>query len=346
MTVRFKLETNLHWLLFVGMAATIGLVEIGIVASALFAQNPDMFAFAITCDIALVIPILYYFLAVRRKHVPPITLVPIFILSLVLAGLILPVEQHAYLDLLKLVIPALELLVLSYIVVKIRAIIRSFREVRTDALYFSDALAESCARVLGQLSGLGFILTEFSLLYCAIWGWFNKYKTGKASDAVFCYHRKSGYGAILGAIVMMLVVETLALHLLLQTWSALAAWIFTGLSAYSLLWMIGDYHAMRLHPIILRDDTLSLRTGLRWRVNLPLDQITAIEKFRAREQRGKEYLSMALFGSPRLVLHCKAPVLVHGLFGLKRVVTQIGLSIDEEKLFLERAQARGDDVAK
>ncbi len=346
MTARLKLATNFHWLFFFALATTICVIEAQIISSKFFAQNPDMLALAITFDIALGIPILYYFLAVRRKHAPLVTLIPIFILSLVLTGLILPVEQHAYLDLLKLVIPFIELLVLSYIAIKIRALIKTFRSIQTDELYFSDALAESCHRVLGKVPGLGFIRTEFSLLYLAMCGWFKKYEPINLKHAVFSYHRKSGYGAILGVMMMALVTETLALHILLQQWRSLAAWIFTGLSAYSMLWLLGDYHALRLHPIILSADTLFLRTGLRWRVNLPLNNIAAIEKFHAREKRGKEYLSLAIFGAPRLVLHCKQPTLVQGLFGIKRMVSQIGLYIDEEKLFLERVQSRCNEGAQ
>lgn len=342
MTARIRLAANRHWLLFLAMATTVCALESAIVSSPFFMQNSEALAFAITLDITLGIPALYYFLAVRRKHAPALTLIPIFILSLVLASLILPAAQHGYLDLLKLVIPGIELFVLSYLTIKIRAIIKAFRAERASALYFTDALLASCQRVLGKIPGLGFILTEFSLLYCAVLGWFKKYEARNAEDAIFFYHRKSGYGAILSVLMMALVTETLALHILLQQWSSVAAWIFTGLSVYSALWLLGDYHALRLHPIIVQGRTLHFRTGLRWRVSLSRDNIAAVEKFQAREQRGKEYLSLALFGAPRLLLHCKAPVLVRGLFGIKRMVTQIGLSVDEEKLFLESMHARGE----
>ncbi len=345
MTARIKLAANRHLLLFLAMATTVWVMESAIVSSSLFAQNSDAFALAITLDVALGIPALYYLLAVRRKHAPAVTLVPIFILALGMASLILPAAQHGYLDLLKLAIPALELFVFGYIVSKLRAISKAFRAQRASALYFSDALLASCRHVLGEIPGLGFILTEFSMLYCAVLGWFKKYEARNLEDAIFFYHRKSGYGAILGVIMMALGTETLALHILLQQWSSVAAWIFTGLSAYSLLWLIGDYHALRLHPIILQSRMLHLRTGLRWRAGVPLDNIAAVEKFRTREQRGKEYLSLALFGAPRLLLRCKAPVLVQGLFGIKRVITQIGLCVDEEQLFLESMRSRCDVAA-
>jgi hypothetical protein len=51
--------------------------------------------------------------------------------------------------------------------------------------------------------------------------------------------------AIVCIVALILLVETTVPHLLLQRWSALAAWIFTGLSLYSLLWLTGDYYAIR-----------------------------------------------------------------------------------------------------
>ncbi len=340
MTARLKLAANLHWPLFLTMAVTICSIETWLVTSAFFLQNPDTLTFAITFDIALGIPILYYFFAVRKKHAPPLAVILIFVLSLILAGLILPVEQHTYLDLIKTTIPFIELITLGYIAAKIRAIIKNFQAAKQRELYFRDALAESCKRVLGNLPALGLILTEFSLLYFALGGWFKKFENLNSSNTPFSYHRKSGYAAILGVIIMVLITETLALHLLLQQWSALAAWIFTGLSVYGLFWMLGDYQAMRLHPIILGQEFLFIRTGMRRRATLPLVDIAAIEKFNSREKRAKDYLGLSVFGDPRLVIHCKHPVVVLGLFGIKREVSRIGLAVDDEKRFVEALQQR------
>ena len=48
--------------------------------------------------------------------------------------------------------------------------------------------------------------------------------------AVFSYHRKSGYGALLGALLLVFAFETLGVHFLLQRWSPAAAWTFTAFS--------------------------------------------------------------------------------------------------------------------
>jgi len=277
---------------------------------------------------------------VCKKQAPIITLVPVIVLSFAVASFILPTGQQNYLEAVKKTVPLLELVALGYIAIKIRAIIKNFHAFKQSEIYFIDALIKSCERVLGRQPVLGFVLTEFALVYFAFGGWFKKFVNPDSNNLPFSYHRKSGYAAILGIIMMVLLAETAALHLLLQIWSKVAAWIFTGLSMYSLLWLLGDYHAIRLHPIVLSRNALFIRTGLRWRATIPLADIAAIQKFNARAKRTKDYLGLAVFGDPRFVIHCKQPVLVQGLFGIKREVCRIGLTVDDEKVFLETRRQR------
>ena len=56
-----------------------------------------------------------------------------------------------------------------------------------------------------------------------------------------------------------------------------AAWIVTVLDLYGVLWLVGDYHALRLRPTRIDDDTLVLSYGLRWRASIPLDAIGSVE---------------------------------------------------------------------
>jgi len=340
MTARLKFSLNLYWPLFIALAASICAAEIWIASSAFFMQNPNALAFGITADIVIAIPSLYYFFVVRKKQAPLITLVPVMVLSLAVASFILPAGQQNYLEVAKKAVPLLELAALGYIAAKIRAIIKNFHAAKQSEIYFIDALTESCKRVLGRLPALGFVLTEFTLVYFAFGGWFKKFANLDSNNMPFSYHRKNGYAAILGVIIMVLITETIALHLLLQIWSKVAAWIFTGLSIYGLFWLLGDYQAMRLHPIVLSRECLYLRAGLRWRTVIPLAEIAGIQKFNSREKRTGDYLGLAVFGDPRLVIHCRQPVLVQGLFGIKREACRIGLTVDDEKLFLETLHQR------
>lgn len=61
-------------------------------------------------------------------------------------------------------------------------------------------------------------------------------------DRAFTYHRKSLYPALFLVVLLLIIVETLALHLLIQRWSPGIAWLLTGLSLYSIFWIIGDFN--------------------------------------------------------------------------------------------------------
>lgn len=266
---------------------------------------------------------------------------PVIVVALSIAGFVLPSAPHTYFDWVKKLIPALvELIILGFVLSKIRTIVQNFHKAQQNEIYVADALAVSFKQALGDLPGLGVVLTEFSLLYFAFAGWFKKFSSSDPGHLPFSYHRRSGYAAIAGVLLLVLITETAALHLLLQRWSLFAAWIFTGLSIYGAFWLLGDYHAMRLHPIVLTREFLYLRMGLRWRATVPLAEIINIQNFSPREKRTADYLRLTVFGDPRFVIRCKQPVTVQGLFGIKRKVHRIGLAVDDEKLFREELNQR------
>jgi hypothetical protein len=335
-----RLTLNIHLFLFAILGLAICATEMWIVNSAYFLQNSSVLSFAIMLDLVIGLPVLYYIFIVRQRRIPIITLVPMLVLSIVIASFILPAAQQAPLDFIKKFIPLLELLVLGFIAVKIRTIVKHYRQAKLTEIYFTEALTASLERTFGALPVVPIFVTEFSLLYYACGGWFKQFEGWDSSHLAFSYHRKIGYAAILSALALVLIVETTALHILLQQWSTLAAWIFTGLSIYSLFWLIGDYHAQRLHPIVLSKTHLHLRAGLRWRATIQFSDIGAIEKAKPRESKAADYMNFTIFGQPHLVINLKQPVIVTGLFGIKKKVQRIGLTVDDEKQFREALNKR------
>ncbi len=335
-----RLTLNIQLLLFAMLGLAICATEMWIVHSAYFLQNLSVLSFAITLDLVIGLPVLYYIFVVRQRRIPAITLVPVLVLAVIIAGFILPAAQQAPLDFIKKFIPLLELLVLGFIAVKIRTIVKHYRQAKLTEIYFTDAFAASLERTFGALPIVPILITEFSLLYFAWGGWFKQFKSRDSSHLAFSYHRKNGYAAILGALVLVLIGETTALHILLQQWSTLAAWIFTGLSIYSSFWLIGDYHAQRLHPIVLSKTHLHLRAGLRWQAAIPFSDIGTIQKANHRERKTADYMSLAIFGQPRLVINFKQPAIVTGLFGITRKVQRIGLAVDDDGQFWEALNKR------
>ena len=145
-----------------------------------------------------------------------------------------------------------------------------------------------------------------------------------AGSSAFSQHRGSGHAAIVVAFVLMLSIEGLAVHLLLLDWSVLAAWISTISTAYAAVWLVGDYRATVLRPILVGDETMLLRAGLRWTVEVPRGAIASIG--RDKPPFGKECLNLTFLGTPTRWLTLSEPIVAEGLYGVRRRVRAIGIA--------------------
>jgi len=138
---------------------------------------------------------------------------------------------------------------------------------------------------------------------------------------------------IFTVFLLLMIVETIGLHLLIQHWSPLVAWILTGLNIYNVFWIIGDFNALRLHPIVLAGETLHLRSGLRWRATVPVPDIMDVQRPKLNDAKSRDYLSFARAGEAQMVIVLKQPVRISGLFGITRTVSRIGLFVDDPRAF-------------
>jgi hypothetical protein len=323
------------------------LLELWVVRSAHFPRNPELFSLVVTVDITLGIPLLFYLFVARPRRLPLVTVAPVFLIALGIASLLLPRPDQGYLNLAKQLVPLIEILVLGFVLLKARAVAAAYRETRVEAVYGSEALAAALGRVLGRSPAIPILMTELSLLYYALAGWFREYRPPRPSLAVFSYHRNSHYPAMLLMLAFILVPETIGVHLLVSRWSEPLAWLFTVMSVYTGVWLVGDYQAARLHPVVLdpHGRRLHLRAGLRWRVSLPLSAIVEARRGVPAEKSLPAYLNMAA-GEPRLLLVLREPVVVEGVLGIKRTARHLGLSLDEEARFVAQLGEAGDEVMK
>jgi hypothetical protein len=152
---------------------------------------------------------------------------------------------------------------------------------------------------------------------------------------VFSYHQKSGYGPLVTAILVAMGVELIALHLLLSLWSPAAAWVMTALSAYGVVWIVGDWRAALCRPIVLEEDALLIRIGLRWTVRVPFAMIEGVypSSKPPPDRKAPGYLEAVLFGKPVYRVVCKEPVVAQGLYGVQKQVTTIGFAPDDTAAF-------------
>lgn len=143
---------------------------------------------------------------------------------------------------------------------------------------------------------------------------------------------RAGYGAVLGALTLVIAAESAAVHLLVGLWSATAAWILTGLSVWALVWLVGDFRAFGARPIRIGPARMGLRFGLRWEAVVPLADVAGVERVRGAgpgTTPGEGVLVAAVLGRPNVLLRLSRPVEVTGLYGIRRTVRELRLRVDD-----------------
>lgn len=320
-----------HWPLplFLLSVGFLWSVALWVVTTTHFAVQTDLLATAITVDLVVGIPLLGYLCFVRTRRASPLILVPLLLVGFGLSYLTLPAHGRSFWYQLAALLPLLEGGVLLIVTVTVIRIVRASRQDPTEAkLYLSDALASGVTRVLGPSLAVRLLTLELTLLALTLGGWFWRYRPRQAHHQVFSVHRSGGYRTMVTALTLLTVVEVGVIHLALSQWNLVVAWVVTGVSIYSLWWVLGDFQAIRLHPSVCDGHTLHLRAGLRWRMTIPLHQIAAIHPGRTwKPAPGR--LNMAVMGQPDLVLDLREPVPAYGLLGRQQAVQQVGFSVDD-----------------
>lgn len=317
------------------LAVAVLAIETWLVHSASFHANPDVFSFAVTVDICVGVPLLYYFLVGRKSRKLSYTTLSVFLGALAFASFMLPADRQTWLNYIKELAAVLEIVIFIYFVYKFRHFLRNYREARKTEVYGAEAITTALRRTFGATLVTTIIGTESTLLYYSIMGWFMKWKPIRSDILAFTYYRRSGVLAMLGAFAGLIVVETAAVHLLLHLWNALVAWVVTALSIYSLLWLVGYIHSIRLQPHTIDGQTLHLRSGLVWKATIPFAAVATVraQKPTAKDDKDKQYVNMATGGQPNLLLTLKSPLEVEGIFGRRKKVSRIGITVDDTAQF-------------
>jgi hypothetical protein len=182
---------------------------------------------------------------------------------------------------------------------------------------------------------------ELAIVGYAIAGW----RRPRASATRFT--ATNGWSLYAGVFAFLCLVETPVVHVALRlasrsttfgdtgalhAWST-AAWIATALSLYSVVWLAGDAHALRHGGVIVGEDALELRLGVRWRGRIPWAQVASIT-------RGSEAdLDASILGA-NTVIRMHAPVTLRGPLGRMRTGASLALSLDDPDGFADQAARR------
>jgi hypothetical protein len=321
--------------LFIVSALTLAVACITIVRSALYRTNPDIAAWGVTIDLTVSIPLLYYFFLVRTRQVAPLTIIPVFVVCMALATRVVPVPQQSMLQQLRFLAAPLDLVTI-WMIVRRAARLRSISIARGDG---DDPVARFrvvATQLFGNAAIGEAVAFEVATFWFSIAGWRKPRREG------FTFHERAGWDTILVCILVLVVSESIGVHLFLQRWSATAAWVVTALDLYGMIWLIGDYHALRLRVTTVTPDALELRYGIRWYATIARDNIASVERVQKESQwKRKGVLKIALLDEPRVLVTLREPVVAHAFAGITKRIDALALLPDDVEGF-EAALRRED----
>jgi len=315
-------------MMFAGVAAAVYAAAFAIARLLPILQRPDAVAAGMTIDMVVVVPLAFYLLVVRRRGWPVVTIAPVVVLGAVAAARVLPVDHQRPLRLLELLAVPLEIGAIGWIAWRAAGALRAARRDRAaDPL---ELLRRAALDVVGQEWAAGILATESAVVYYGLGSWRAR-PHAPAEASAFPHHRRAGHVAIVGAFLLVMLVEGLAVHLLVSMWSALAAWALTIGTAYGAFWLIADGRATVLRPILVDGECVVLRAGLRWSLRVPRGQIAGVA--RRKPSLGKECLNLTLLGAPTHWVTFTRPVPAEGPYGLRRNVRAVGIQPDDAGRF-------------
>ena len=83
--------------------------------------------------------------------------------------------------------------------------------------------------------------------------------------------------------------------------------------------------------MLVTDHTLELRNGLIWSITVPRECIAsihpAVQPFPSKRTKG--YIRITGGSDPKWIIELREPLIAEGLFGIRKQVCTIGLSVDQ-----------------
>ena len=311
-------------LLFALLALALVAAEAGVVRSDAYARAPELISGAVVFDLLLTLPALFWLMLVRTRRARPQTTLAALAGGALVVGVLLP-EPPAFLNLLRVAPAAVEVGLLAWGALRMRAFVRALHRHRAN----SDDLLESVRLALDETPGVPPLLAGIAAELTALWYGLCAFRTPTpAGPNRFAYHESFVALLVLGFVATP--AEGLVVHVLLNGWSPLAAWIATALHVYGLVWLIAFYQGARLRPVTVTDDTLLVRWSLLWTAEVPRARILTATALKERPGTlPKTTLDLARLGDRYTLVELDTPITLHGPLGLRRTGDALLLAVED-----------------
>jgi hypothetical protein len=302
--------------------------------------HPDRVAAAIAFDLTFTVTFLAWLFPVRSGRWPPISLIPVFLLSIGLATRVLPAENRHWLEALRWIAVPLEIGLLGWIALRAARAVRVAKAASAADLDTWDRIRQAARSILWNRTVADILAFEASVVVFAFRP--RRPPHVPAGATPFFATRRTPYGPVVVAFSLIILAETVPLHFLLARWSAPLAWTLTALGLYTLVYLLADWRAVHTRPTLLDDEFLTVRTGLRWTIRIPRSAIESIGRrppSPADERAWGKALRAYVIGGANVWIHLREAVEAEGVYGRRRSTRSIATSVDEpEKLSVALAR--------
>jgi hypothetical protein len=302
-----------------------------IAMSPLIVVHPEM-ATAITIDLTISAPLIY-FLLILKKPISKLSVLAFQAIGIMLASLLLPADNQWLLTIMKYwVFPALELFVVAFLGYWTYRAVKIYRSTSADQTDVYKIIREVCQSVFKSRLLAAIFASEIALAYYAFFLW------RKPEVRGYTYHRKSGRISLYLVMMLIISVETIAVHLLAAQWSEVLAWILTISSGYLLLLLFGHLKAITHRPIEVTENKIIFRYGLAGDAEIEIDNVAEIQGFTAVPAADRGIVKVGLLGdleSHNIKLTLKQTQSMKRFYNLNLDFSELVFFVDESDKFLD-----------
>ncbi|RSK49352.1 hypothetical protein [Hymenobacter rigui] len=307
--------------------AVIG-IEWLVIRQPVFLQRPLLPA-AVSFDVLLGLPMLFYLLVVRPYRLPVSTVAAAFTAAVALGYWLLPGPQQQYVRWAGQALGGVEVLTAALLLLNLRRLQLACRAAGQHTSEVAEQLTAAFRQVFGR--PLAPLVFELQVFYYALLSWRAR-PVATTGSRVFTSYQESAFTAYVGTVMLLSVAEMGALHLLLIRWNPLVAGVALVLHLYGLLALLAHARAVRLLPVQLTpEQELVVRVGFFWTVRLPLAALAAAQRLpdTPAPAPGRLNLARPLLTPPNVRLMLAGPQSISGPYGLHRVARELTLYVDD-----------------
>ncbi|PFG12091.1 hypothetical protein [Bacillus sp. es.036] len=308
-------------------------------------------------DLSIILPLLLYFFGFR-KRVSWILLCGLVFFGVLLANWMIPSHADAHLTYFNVMVIVLEVGVIAFefvlfiaILKRIPILIKNYQMEKTIhhhfLLSFSRAIQQTFTFQNKRLNKFGFLLrlvaTDLAAIYYCLFSWRKKRQANVEHVNSFTFHTDGGYLGVFYMLVHAMVIEIIAVHMMVAQYSHVAAWIVTFFDLYALLFIISDYQAIRLSPVILSEKGIHFQKGIRQYGFIEWNAVKAISENKKSPEEVKQdraSVEFALHGLEReqapFVIELNRTVEMNQVFGFKKSIEHVYVKVDKPYAFRDK----------